>query len=106
MDTEDGLIVALILSKRLRTMLLKASLAAPVVGIIWIAALFFIGRLPENGLFAMLFTLPPVLMIVTFPAMFIFWLGVTIRAKLYQIAAEDARDLVDEIGFIDRREDE
>ena len=35
MDTEDGLIVALILSKRLRTMLLKASLAAPVVGIIW-----------------------------------------------------------------------
>ena len=45
-------------------------------------------------------------MIVTFPAMFIFWLGVTIPAKLYQIAAEDARDLVDEIGFIDRREHE
>ena len=50
--------------------------------------------------------LPPVLIIVTFPALLIFWLGVTIRAKLYRIAAEDARDLVYEIGFIDRREDE
>ena len=106
MDTDEGLIVALILSKRLRTMLLKASVVAPVVGIVWITALFFIGRLPDNGLLDMLLILPPLLMIVTFPSMLIFWLGVTIRAKLYRIAAEDARDLVDELGFIDRHEEE
>jgi hypothetical protein len=48
----------------------------------------------------------PVFMIVMGPAMLALWFAVTIRAKLYRIAAEDARDLADELGLIELHEDE
>jgi hypothetical protein len=109
MEPEQALPVALVVSKSLRRWVLRGAGAAAVAGLLMIpiemwATQTFESLQHPNDFVSLMLGLTPVGLIILSIALFFAWVRASILAKVYWKAAEDGRDVAQELGFISRGE--
>ena len=109
MEPEKALPVALVVSKSLRRWVLRGAGAAALAGLLmfpfdlWAVRAFkFLQH--SNDLVALVLVLTPIGLIILSGALFGVWARAAILAKIYRRAAEDGRDVAQELGFMSRDE--
>jgi di/tricarboxylate transporter len=109
MQPEQALPVALVVSKSLRKRLLRGAGLAAVAGLLMIpiemwARQTFESLQRPNDFVSLMLGLTPVGLIILSIALFFAWVRAAILAKVYRRAAEDGRDVAQELGFMGRHE--
>ena len=103
MDANDGLEISLVVSKRLRRLLLYVTgLAAVAAGFILVGTILFVHLAPRwSAAHATIGVLLMALPIVIWSGCLIslaIWIRAVILARIYRIAAEDTRDVIKDLG--------
>ena len=109
MEPEQALPVALVVSKSLRKWVLHGAGAAAVAGLLMIpiemwAAQTFEFLHPAGDFVRLRGGLTHVGWMIWSIALFFIWVRAAILAKVYRRAAEDGRDVAQELGLISRDE--
>jgi hypothetical protein len=109
MEPEEALPVALVVSKSLRKWVLRGAAISALAGLLmipiemWAAQTFEFLHHP-NDFVSLMLGLTPVGLIILSIALFFIWVRAAILAKVYRRAAEDGRDVAQELGLISRDE--
>lgn len=103
----NPLFAPLIISPRLRRILLRVSLVTFAMGVLllfggWVL-LRLHGPFPQSGPLIIVPIMITLLMIVVSPAGVLVWAIATVQAKYYGVAAEDARDLAADLEILPPR---
>ena len=107
MDHEEGISLALIVSKRLRRLLLRVAGLTALAGTVFLIIDFLLPRSfwtsGHHDLRNLIMTTLPLLMIIGSLCMLVYWAVAAVLAKIYGTAAEDARDAA--ARLLNNRED-
>lgn len=107
MNDTDGYEIALLVSKRLRRTLLKGCGALAIVAIVFILVDVAIPRsswasMPDGSRYILVFV--PILSLFGACVGFASWIGISIRAAIYDVAVDDVVEEAARRGLVDRRD--